>query len=120
MTKTGVINKSRKYVLSGDFKRCCSILSKAKGLMFTNRSEVLRRAYVFEFSKPLFQSMHMMFVVYPIDILFLDEDKRVVDLVEGLKPFRFYNSIERAMYVVELPNSMIKRSGTRIGDDIVW
>jgi len=88
--------------------------------MFTDEAAVRSKALVFEFSRPARQGLHMFFVFYPIDVLFLDDKKRVVDAKQGFRPFTFYNSTEKSKYVIELPSSTIKKSRTRAGDLIEW
>lgn len=113
-------NKSRKTTLSNGFRMCRSSASKARGLMFTNESEVLRNALVFEFKRAMPQSLHMFFVFYPIDVLFLDERKRVVDIKQNFRPFTVYNSRSKAMFVIELPEGAVRKSKTCLGDVVIW
>ena len=74
-----------------------SPLSKARGLMFSRK-----RNLVFVFEEEKRRSLHMFCVFFPIDILFLDKDKRIVEIKKGFKPFSFYRSKEKAQFVVEL------------------
>ena len=113
-------NKSSKRELARSCKVCRSAWSKAKGLMFTNESTVKNNALVFEFKKPMLQSLHMFFVFYPIDVLFLDDNSCVVEMKQGFRPFTIYNSKMRAKYVIELPQGSIKNSRTSLGDEIIW
>jgi uncharacterized membrane protein (UPF0127 family) len=115
-----VVNKTKKTRVAEKYRLCRSIASKAKGLMFTTESTVIEKALIFEFNTPSSQSIHMFFVFYPIDIVFLDENKKVVDMVEGLKPFLIYNSRRPSKYVVELPRSAIRKSKTSRGDVWKW
>ena len=48
-------------------------------------------------------SIHMLFVFYPINVLFLDSDKKVVDMKKRLKPFTFYSPKQKSKYIIELP-----------------
>lgn len=50
----------------------------------------------------------MFFVFFPIDVLFLNKDKEIVDLKQRLKPFTFYTSKKPAKYVLEMPLGSIK------------
>lgn len=113
-------NKTKNTVLADDCRVCRSVWSKAKGLMFTSKSYVKRHSLVFEFNRMQRNGLHMMFVFYPIDILFLDEKKRVVESKSGLKPFMLYNPRNESMYVIELPADGIKKSWTAVGDEIDW
>ena len=60
----------------------------------------------------------MFFVFYPIDVLFLDKTKIIVDIKEHFRPFTFYKSRKKAMYAVELPHGIIKQTKTETGDKI--
>lgn len=65
------------------------------------------------------QSVHTFWMRFPIDVVFLDKGRRVIHLVEHLKPFRISKHVSKAASVLELPVSMIHRSGTELGDQIV-
>ena len=47
-------------------------------------------------------SLHMFFVFYPIDVLIVDENNKVVEIKRNFKPFTVWNSSEKGKYVVEL------------------
>ncbi|MBU1201613.1 MAG: DUF192 domain-containing protein [Nanoarchaeota archaeon] len=108
-------NTTKKTVLAKEKKLCKSILSKTKGLMFSRR--IKDEGLVFFFDKSQRVSLHMLFVFFPIDIIFLDEKKRVVEVKESFKPFTFYTSKERIKYLIELPNGTVKK--TKISKDDV-
>ena len=55
-----------------------------------------------EFSTPRKVSLHMFFVFYPIDVLLLDSNKKIVEIKRNFKPFTFWKSSKRGKYVVEL------------------
>ena len=59
----------------------------------------------------------MLFVFFPIDVLFLDKEKKVVELKEGLKSFGFYNPKNKAKYIIELRKGTILNN-IEIGDVI--
>ena len=49
-------------------------------------------------------SIHMLFMRMPIDVLFLNGQRGVVDVVEGLTPWVLnYTPVRPAKYVVEFP-----------------
>lgn len=60
-------------------------------------------------------SIHMFFMGFAIDVLFLDSQQQVVHLIEGLKPWRASPLVRQARSVLELPTGAIARSGTRVG-----
>jgi hypothetical protein len=63
-------------------------------------------------------SIHMLFVFFPIDVLFLDTNKQVVDKVT-LRPFQLnYTPRHAAAYIVELPAGSAEH--TKLGDKLEW
>ena len=96
-------------------KKCTNILSQAKGLMFSKRKNLM---FVFDKEKKI--SIHTWFVFFPIDVLFLDSSKRVVEVKERFVPFSFFTSTKRAKYVIEVNHGVIARSGTKVGDLITF
>ena len=109
-------NKTNKTILAKHKKILSSVFSKVKGLMFSKK--VIDTGYIFIFSKPRRIDLHMFFVFYPIDVIFLDENKKVIEIKENFKPFTFYISKSKAKYVIELPYGTIKNSKTNLEDFI--
>ena len=60
----------------------------------------------------------MIFVFYPIDVLFLDKNKIVVELKEKFNPFTFHTPKKKAMYIIEMPKNSIKKLKAKVGDKI--
>jgi hypothetical protein len=61
-------------------------------------------------------SIHMFFMRFPIDVLFVDQHDRVLALHESLQPYRSFASKWGARYVLELPAGTIQQTGTQVGD----
>ena len=61
----------------------------------------------------------MFFMRFPIDVVFINEQNRVVGLVENIKPFQMSPLFWKADRAVELSASAIARSNTKIGDFLV-
>ncbi|MBW2989538.1 DUF192 domain-containing protein [Candidatus Woesearchaeota archaeon] len=108
-----IINKTRKKVIAEKAKLCKHHISKARGLMFSKK-----RALIFPFRKEKIISLHMFFVFFPIDVLFLDKKKEVVQLKENFRPFHIMIPKKPAKYIIELPAKMIKKTKTQLGDKI--
>jgi uncharacterized protein len=92
---------------------------RTKGLMFEDKKK-FNYALVFEFPREskLGCSIHMIFVFFPIDIIFLNKKKEVVDKVT-LPPFQpNYTPKKPAKYVIEMPEGKNKK--IKIGDKISW
>ncbi|MBI2135335.1 DUF192 domain-containing protein [Candidatus Woesearchaeota archaeon] len=107
-------NKTKKTVLSENVEVCKSIFSKSIGLMFSKK----KRSLVFVFDREKIIPLHMLMVFYPIDVLFLNKNKEVVEMKENFRPFTFYTPKSKALYIIELPQGMIKKTKTKAGDKI--
>ncbi len=64
------------------------------------------------------RSIHMFFMRFAIDAIFVDQDNCVVGLVHNIKPFRLSRIFFRAQYVVEIPIGIIVQTETSLGDKI--
>ena len=65
-------------------------------------------------------SIHMFFMRFPIDVLYLDRENRVVRAQEGVRPWRVGPLYTKgAKFVVELPEGTIRSTGTQVGDEIL-
>jgi uncharacterized membrane protein (UPF0127 family) len=65
------------------------------------------------------QSIHMFFMRYPIDVVFVDRQAKVTRTVAGLRPWRVIWWARGARDCVELPVGAIEASGTVRGDQLV-
>ena len=63
-------------------------------------------------------SVHMFFMRFPIDVVFLDRDWRVVRIVHALKPWRVAGA-GRAVAALELPAGRAVEAGLKEGDLLV-
>jgi uncharacterized membrane protein (UPF0127 family) len=93
---------------------------KMKGLMFEDPT---RFDYALVFVLPresiVNASIHMLFVFFPIDVVYLDKGKRVVDIVKNLQPFALgYSPKKPAKFFVELPAG--KAKGIKLGHKLEW
>jgi len=65
------------------------------------------------------RGIHTFGLLFPIDVIYLDSDLRVVHLIEGLRPMRIGPLRRRSASVLELPARTIEATGTRVGDSIL-
>ncbi|MBW2993605.1 DUF192 domain-containing protein [Candidatus Woesearchaeota archaeon] len=93
-------------------KLCRTFFAKGIGLMFLKK-----RTVVFEFKKEKIVPLHMLFVFYPIDVLFLNKEKKIVEIKKNFKPFSFYTPRNKAKYIVEMPKTKQK---LKIGDTVTF
>ena len=64
------------------------------------------------------RGVHSIGMLFPIDLVFLSKDKKVVHVEEHFRPFRVSRVSLRTASVLELPTHTIYRSGTRVGDTL--
>lgn len=94
--------------------------ARARGLMF--RDELPEgQGMLFLFSSPGHHSFWMKNVRIPLDILWLDEQGRIVHLEKSLPPCKAdpcpdYTPLRAARYVLELPGGQSERWGLVAGD----
>tara|TARA_Y100000310_G_scaffold331047_1_gene403917 strand:- start:1435 stop:1773 length:339 start_codon:yes stop_codon:yes gene_type:complete len=98
-------NKTKNRTITNKVKYCKNFVTKGFGLMFKGKNF---NPYIFIFNKEKIIPLHMWFVFFPIDVLFLDKDKKVVEIVEGLKSFGFYKPKKKAKYIIELRVGSVK------------
>ena len=65
------------------------------------------------------QGLHTMGLLFPIDVVYLDADYRVIHVIEHLNPFRVAPIRLSAATVLELPLHTIFTSQTRVGDQLL-
>jgi hypothetical protein len=63
-------------------------------------------------------SVHMAFMRFPIDAVFLDRDMRVVKVASDLRPWRLAGS-KGAKSVLEIPAGEARRRGLSVGDRLI-
>jgi uncharacterized membrane protein (UPF0127 family) len=92
---------------------------RAMGLMF-RPSLALDRGMIFLFETADFHSIWMKNCKFPIDILWLDEEKKVVHVAEAVPPCKadpcpVYTPMRRASYVIELNAGQARREKAVVG-----
>ncbi len=113
-----LINKTKKKTIIRKVEIAKTHLQRMRGLMFAPKPDYALILCMPQESR-INSAIHMLFVFYPIDVLFLNSKKRVVDKVAGLKPFSLGYAPKRpAKYVVELPEGLGKKA--KIGDLLSW
>lgn len=90
---------------------------KATGLMFKLYFE--HEAYVFKFTYDKKIPIHMLFVFFPIDVLWVNMDNEIVDLKKSVFPFSpaVYHK-GRASKLIELPKGTITKHKIALMDTI--
>lgn len=115
-TPASVENVTRGVVVAEDAEIADSLWSRFRGLMM--RSPASFGPGTGLLIDPC-SSIHMFFMRFPIDVLYVDRNDRVVRVQRGIKPWRVGPlHTKGARYVVELPAGTIDKTGTQVGDHI--
>lgn len=64
------------------------------------------------------QQIHMFFMKFPIDVIFVDRSDTVVGLVENIQPFGLSSIIRNSYRAIEVPVGTIAQTRTCMGDSI--
>lgn len=113
-----LVNTTRHKILASDFTLCTTPFSQARGLMFSKRKTHKTLIFVFDHDHKV--SLHNFFVFYPIDVVFLNAEKKIVEIKENFEPFTLYFPQQTARYVVELPSGTVKTTKSSVGDYITF
>lgn len=117
-------NMTRSTVLCRHTEVAATAWRKAIGLM--GRKRLGNSGLLMVFSKEGRPGIWMLGMRFPIDLVFLDRRKRVVDIRKNIQPIGFhpktwmiYYPKRPARYVIELPAGTVKRTATARGDKII-
>ena len=90
-------------------KRCKTISSQIKGLMFSRRKNLM-----FVYNNPIYVDLHMLFVFFNVDALYVNDDREIVE-IKHMKPFRLtYKAKHKAKYVIELTEKHMFNVGDKV------
>lgn len=64
------------------------------------------------------KSVHTFFMRFPIDVVFVNGDNRVVHVVERMGPNRISKFLPVARCVLELPAGTVRATTTQVGDKV--
>ena len=75
---------------------------------------------LFDFKEPMAISLWMKNTFIPLDAIYLNEDGKIVDINEGLKPKskKSVKSDKLARYVMEVNSKTVKNKNIKLGDYI--
>lgn len=81
----------------------------AKGLRFSKPLQK-NQALLLASSKENLQTIDMLFVFFPIDVLWLDKNKHVIHIVRDIQPFTLAVSApKKARYILECPSGSTRK-----------
>jgi|SRR6266478_2282465 uncharacterized membrane protein (UPF0127 family) len=113
------INQTRSTVLCKHLEEAGGMTGKSRGLL--GRDGLADDAgMLFEAGRlEPFMCMHMLFMRFAIDIVFLNRHGTVIRINPNLRPWRFSSIVWGARRALELPTGAAARSQTQVGDQII-
>ena len=108
-----ISNTTRQTVISARAQRADSFFSRMKGLLgreslLPGEGLIITRC----------KSIHMLFMKFPIDVLFVSKEDCIVGFVEQIQPYQLSPHFFSAAYAIELPVGQIKASQSQKKDKI--
>ena len=104
-------NRTRGTTLASKARVAKNFVARGRGLMFTDPMSPGEGLIIAPCN-----SIHMFFMRFPLDIVFVDAQNRVLFMYEGIKPWRLGRIVRGAKSAIELPEGTIAASGTQVGD----
>ena len=108
-----LLNLTRNTVLASELEIADREWTRIKGLLG-------RHAQDFKAGKGLWivpsQGIHTIGMSFPIDVVYLDSEHRVIHMSHSLPPFRIAAVKFKARSVVELPAGTLAQTRTFVGD----
>lgn len=108
-----LMNKTTNEVISENLMVADSFFKRLKGLMFTKELPVQDALHIIPCNE-----IHMFFMNYSIDVLYLDKDKRIVHMDEEMEPGKIGKKVKNAVSVIEIPSGRIKTKSLEIGQEV--
>ncbi len=113
-------NKTTKQKITEKTRVSTSFFALFKGLMFEKKKNFdYAMVFVLPVASRTAASIHTFFVFFPIDVVFLDSQKKVIEVAKSVKPFTpIYMPKKPAAYFVELPEGKSEKISP--GNIIEW
>ena len=106
-----IINQTKNTALAQNASIACTTFERIKGLLGRKKLEGGEALIIKSCN-----SIHTCFMQFPIDVLFLDRNNKVIRAISAMKPFRISNIYLSAASVIELPANTIQNTSTSVGD----
>ncbi len=121
-----IVNATKKTTLAEDVEVAASPWQKTKGLMLREKLEK-NHGLLMDFESERKPGIWMPFMRFPLDLVFISADKRVVDVKENVRPisldfktWRIYVPAEKCRWVLEMNAGDVKKTGAKTGDILAF
>jgi len=117
-----IFNATRKTTLAEKVEIADSSWKKTKGLMLRGSLKE-SEGLLMDFESEKKPGIWMPFMRFPLDLIFISANKKVVDVKENVRPisfdartWRIYMPKEKCRWVLEINAGGIRKTGTKTGD----
>ena len=108
---SAALDETTHTVVAGKVRHADTFLTRLRGLLGTDGLAEDEALWI----SPC-KGIHTIGMTFPIDVVFLDGDRRVVAVREQVVPWRATRFIKRASSVLELPAGSIRKTGIAVGN----
>lgn len=118
-TKVAILGKDNKEKFSFSASIADTFDLRLKGLMFVKEMDT-NKAMLFIYPYPQNISMWMKNTYIPLDMLFIDKDKKIINIVQNTTPHSLESNHSNgiAKYVLEINAGVAKTYNFKIGDKV--
>jgi uncharacterized membrane protein (UPF0127 family) len=109
------LNRSSGKELARKLIVAATVFSRAKGLL--GREALLEGEGLL--ITPC-KGIHTFFMKFPIDVLFLDKNNRIIETVENIPPHRMTRVLLLAASAIELPAGTVSASESDVGNEVAF
>jgi uncharacterized membrane protein (UPF0127 family) len=113
MAEVQVENSTRGRTVATDVRVADSFIKRLRGLIGSRPLKQGEGLLIIPSN-----SIHTHFMGFPIDVLFVDQDQKIVAIQHELSPWRLGQTHKQARFVIELPAGTAAQSGTQPGDQL--
>jgi uncharacterized membrane protein (UPF0127 family) len=108
-----VLLKKNNQLIASKMRKADNAISRLFGLMFMKRMDDFDALWLTPCN-----SIHTCFMKFPIDVLFIDGQMKIVFIKRNLRPWRFTRFFLRARSVLEMAAGTLP-DDINIGDEVV-
>lgn len=114
------LNRTRATILCARLEDAGGLAGQSRGLLGRDGLEPGQGMLFVRGRFEPFMWMHMFFMRFPINVVFLDREGRVIRINHQLKPWRVSSIVFGARSALELAAGAAARSGTMVGDRVTF
>lgn len=110
-----IVNRTRRTLVGDDVRLVDTWVGRLRGYLGSERPRKGQGILLFPC-----KAVHMFGIKFPLDVIFLDHEGRVLEVSANLTPGAHSGPVKEAHYVLEVPPGTIEDTQTRVGDEMSW